>query len=293
MCDICGTGGTRRPCRGVAMAHGVARRGGVPVGSSRDRPSIRSLARWRRRQRFAGGASSGRWSWRRHRAGGEAGRDRRGPGEGAGGAPGKGPEGPGAPRPHLAPLFPQAPRSRRGPRAAGVRRAAAGGGRRPRERQNPHGEGGRTHAPQGPCGGLVPVPHTGRPVGGGSPGLPVGVSPRGCPRTAVSPLPQRCWDVALAPLKQIPMNLFIMYMAGNTISIFPAMMVCMMGWRPLQALMSLSASEYGPRLSPDTPAASRPPPAPQPFPQRPPPRVSPATVTPVSAAPTCPAAFAP
>lgn len=54
---------------------------------------------------------------------------------------------------------------------------------------------------------------------------------------------QRCWDVALAPLKQIPMNLFIMYMAGNTISIFPAMMVCMMGWRPLQALMSLSASE--------------------------------------------------
>uniref|UniRef100_A0A8B9PB01 ER membrane protein complex subunit 4 n=1 Tax=Apteryx owenii TaxID=8824 RepID=A0A8B9PB01_APTOW len=36
------------------------------------------------------------------------------------------------------------------------------------------------------------------------------------------------------------MNLFIMYMAGNTISIFPAMMVCMMGWRPLQALLSLA-----------------------------------------------------
>ncbi|XP_010220139.1 PREDICTED: ER membrane protein complex subunit 4, partial [Tinamus guttatus] len=34
---------------------------------------------------------------------------------------------------------------------------------------------------------------------------------------------KRCWDVALAPLKQLPMNLFIMYMAGNTISIFPAM----------------------------------------------------------------------
>ncbi|GAB0206194.1 ER membrane protein complex subunit 4 [Grus japonensis] len=61
---------------------------------------------------------------------------------------------------------------------------------------------------------------------------------------------KRCWDVALAPLKQIPMNLFIMYMAGNTISIFPAMMVCMMGWRPLQALMSLSASEYNPMLQP-------------------------------------------
>lgn len=55
---------------------------------------------------------------------------------------------------------------------------------------------------------------------------------------------QRCWDVALGPLKQIPMNLFIMYMSGNTISIFPIMMVCMMAWRPIQALMSMSASEY-------------------------------------------------
>lgn len=55
---------------------------------------------------------------------------------------------------------------------------------------------------------------------------------------------QRCWDVALGPLKQIPMNLFIMYMSGNTISIFPIMMVCMMAWRPIQALMSMSASGY-------------------------------------------------
>lgn len=52
--------------------------------------------------------------------------------------------------------------------------------------------------------------------------------------------------MALGPLKQIPMNLFIMYMAGNTISIFPAMMVGMMGWRPLQALLSLSTSKPGP-----------------------------------------------
>lgn len=57
--------------------------------------------------------------------------------------------------------------------------------------------------------------------------------------------------MALGPLKQIPMNLFIMYMAGNTISIFPTMMVCMMAWRPLQALMAISASEYP--LSPPPP----------------------------------------
>ncbi|NXX42179.1 EMC4 protein, partial [Tricholaema leucomelas] len=36
--------------------------------------------------------------------------------------------------------------------------------------------------------------------------------------------------------------LFIMHIAGDTISIFPAMMVCMMGWHPLQALTSLSAT---------------------------------------------------
>ncbi|GAB5572623.1 ER membrane protein complex subunit 4 isoform X2 [Prionailurus iriomotensis] len=54
--------------------------------------------------------------------------------------------------------------------------------------------------------------------------------------------PKRCWDIALGPLKQIPMNLFIMYMAGNTISIFPTMMVCMMAWRPIQALMAISAT---------------------------------------------------
>ena len=36
----------------------------------------------------------------------------------------------------------------------------------------------------------------------------------------------------------------IMYMAGNTISIFPTMMVCMMAWRPIQALMAISASKY-------------------------------------------------
>ncbi|XP_078058859.1 ER membrane protein complex subunit 4-like [Mustelus asterias] len=48
----------------------------------------------------------------------------------------------------------------------------------------------------------------------------------------------------LGPIETLPMNLFIMYMAGNTISILPIMMVCMMAWRPIQALMSMSASEY-------------------------------------------------
>lgn len=50
---------------------------------------------------------------------------------------------------------------------------------------------------------------------------------------------KKSWDIALGPFKNIPMNLFMMYMAGNTISIFPIMMVGMMAFRPIQALMSI------------------------------------------------------
>jgi len=50
---------------------------------------------------------------------------------------------------------------------------------------------------------------------------------------------KKSWDIALGPLKQLPMNLFIMWMAGNSISIFPIMMVGMMFIRPVQALLSI------------------------------------------------------
>jgi len=53
---------------------------------------------------------------------------------------------------------------------------------------------------------------------------------------------KRSWDIALAPIKGLPMNVFIMYMAGNTISIFPIMMVGMMFFRPIQALMGIRAT---------------------------------------------------
>ncbi|XP_003385718.1 PREDICTED: ER membrane protein complex subunit 4-like [Amphimedon queenslandica] len=46
------------------------------------------------------------------------------------------------------------------------------------------------------------------------------------------------WGLALGPLKQLPMNLFIMWMAGNTVSLFPIMMVGMMFFRPVQTLLS-------------------------------------------------------
>lgn len=49
---------------------------------------------------------------------------------------------------------------------------------------------------------------------------------------------KKSWDVALGPLKQVPMNMFIMWMSGNSISIFPIMMVGMMFVRPIQALFT-------------------------------------------------------
>ncbi|CAH1779134.1 unnamed protein product [Owenia fusiformis] len=53
---------------------------------------------------------------------------------------------------------------------------------------------------------------------------------------------KRSWDIALAPIKQIPMNIFIMWMAGNTISIFPIMMVGMSMFRSFQAFFQISAT---------------------------------------------------
>jgi len=56
-------------------------------------------------------------------------------------------------------------------------------------------------------------------------------------------LAKKSWDMALGPLKQIPMNLFIMYMAGNSISIIPIMMVSMLLVRPIKALMAVKSIE--------------------------------------------------
>ncbi|GAB0097990.1 ER membrane protein complex subunit 4 [Sergentomyia squamirostris] len=53
---------------------------------------------------------------------------------------------------------------------------------------------------------------------------------------------KKSWDIALAPIKQVPMNLLIMYMSGNSISIFPIMMVGMMLIRPIKALFSTGAT---------------------------------------------------
>ncbi|KAL6261007.1 ER membrane protein complex subunit 4 [Pogonomyrmex barbatus] len=50
---------------------------------------------------------------------------------------------------------------------------------------------------------------------------------------------KKSWDLALGPLKQVPMNLFILYMAGSSVSIFPIMMVGMLIIKPVKALFTL------------------------------------------------------
>uniref|UniRef100_A0A146MGA9 ER membrane protein complex subunit 4 n=1 Tax=Schistosoma mansoni TaxID=6183 RepID=A0A146MGA9_SCHMA len=39
---------------------------------------------------------------------------------------------------------------------------------------------------------------------------------------------QRSWNIALGPFRQVPMNLFIMWISGSSISIFPLMSVIML-----------------------------------------------------------------
>lgn len=56
---------------------------------------------------------------------------------------------------------------------------------------------------------------------------------------------KKSWDLALGPLKQVPMNLFIMFMAGNSISIFPIMMVGMLIIRPVKALFTVQQTFKG------------------------------------------------
>jgi len=53
---------------------------------------------------------------------------------------------------------------------------------------------------------------------------------------------KKSWDTALGPSKQIPINLFIMYMVGNSISIFSIVMLGMMFIRPIKALLAVKST---------------------------------------------------
>ncbi|KAH8596034.1 hypothetical protein B0O99DRAFT_593873 [Bisporella sp. PMI_857] len=49
---------------------------------------------------------------------------------------------------------------------------------------------------------------------------------------------KKAWEVALAPVKQLPMTAIMMYMSGNSLQIFSIMMVGMAFKNPLMGLMA-------------------------------------------------------
>ncbi|RFU30174.1 hypothetical protein B7463_g6179, partial [Scytalidium lignicola] len=49
---------------------------------------------------------------------------------------------------------------------------------------------------------------------------------------------KKAWEVALAPVKQLPMTAIMMYMSGNSLQIFSIMMVLMAFKNPLMGLMA-------------------------------------------------------
>jgi ER membrane protein complex subunit 4 len=53
---------------------------------------------------------------------------------------------------------------------------------------------------------------------------------------------KKAWEVALAPVKQIPMTAIMMYMSGNSLQIFSIMMVFMAFKNPLVGLMNTNAA---------------------------------------------------
>ncbi|KOS18248.1 ER membrane protein complex subunit 4 [Escovopsis weberi] len=51
---------------------------------------------------------------------------------------------------------------------------------------------------------------------------------------------KKAWEVALAPVKGLPMTAFMMYMSGNSLQIFSIMMVFMAFKNPIVGLMTTS-----------------------------------------------------
>jgi hypothetical protein len=47
-------------------------------------------------------------------------------------------------------------------------------------------------------------------------------------------LARRSWDIALQPIKQLPMNMIFAWMAGNTFSLMSIMIVVMLFMKPIQ-----------------------------------------------------------
>lgn len=49
---------------------------------------------------------------------------------------------------------------------------------------------------------------------------------------------KKAWEIATSPAKNIPMNLIMSYMTGNSLQMIPIMMTLMLFWNPLKAIFT-------------------------------------------------------
>jgi hypothetical protein len=69
--------------------------------------------------------------------------------------------------------------------------------------------------------------------------LPVGFSEHKLPDVTAAEdddrlIARRSWDIALQPIKQLPMNMILSWMAGNSFSLMSIMIVVMLFMKPIQ-----------------------------------------------------------
>ncbi|KAI3382131.1 hypothetical protein SNEBB_011125 [Seison nebaliae] len=55
-------------------------------------------------------------------------------------------------------------------------------------------------------------------------------------------LTRRSWDMALAPAKQLPMNMLFLWMTGDSISFIPIMMIGMVFYQCIQSFFQIPAT---------------------------------------------------
>lgn len=61
-------------------------------------------------------------------------------------------------------------------------------------------------------------------------------------------LARRSWDIALQPIKQLPMNVVLAWMAGNSFSLMSIMIVVMLFMKPIQVKYTFRFHLYKTRI---------------------------------------------
>lgn len=55
---------------------------------------------------------------------------------------------------------------------------------------------------------------------------------------------RKAWEIATSPAKNIPMNLIMSYMTGNSLQMIPIMMTLMLFWTPIRAIFTETGAAF-------------------------------------------------